>query len=98
MEVFILEGYKTATGRRDDRKGRISRRKEKMLLSGRTRERKLPFLHTRQLVSQQVTAATQQHFCLLEGHICQQLPRGKGSLVTLQAVFTGSFLPFSLNI
>lgn len=41
-----MEGYKTATGRSDDRKGRISRRKEKMLLNGRTRERKLPFLHT----------------------------------------------------
>lgn len=40
MPVFNLESYETATGRGDDRKDRINRRKEKMLLSGRTRKEK----------------------------------------------------------
>lgn len=40
MQVFTLEGYKIAIGRGDDRKDRINRRKEKMLLNGRTRKEK----------------------------------------------------------
>jgi len=49
MQVFILEGYRTATGMGDDRKDRINRRKEGKDVAewkDKKRERKLPILHS----------------------------------------------------
>lgn len=40
MQVFILESYKTATGRGDNRKDRINSRKEREFLNGKTGEEK----------------------------------------------------------